>query len=121
MCSGLFARHAIATVPTDTDAELIRLCGAIQANRDVMDALLEAEITIEDEHRTEPALAELLGAEKAILGQIWEVGAPDTVHGAEAMARLALRLAGEGELEHPELLDDANWLAIDALRFFVGR
>jgi len=120
LAAGLFASRAIAAVPTDADVELIRLCAAIHANRDAVDALLGARITIEDEHRTEPALARLFGTEEAILSQIWKVGAPDTARGAKAVALAALRLAGEGEVERPELLDDANWLAVDALRFFVG-
>ena len=114
----LFGPQAISAVPTD--AELIRLCVVIHANRDAMDALLETRVTIEDEHRTEPALTRLFEAEKAVLNQIWEVGTPDTAHGAKAVALTALRLAGAGEVEQPELLDDAGWLAVDALRFLVG-
>ena len=119
LAARLFGPQAIYAVSTDADAELIRLCVAIHANRDAMDALLKARVTIDNEHRTEPALTQLFEAEKAVLNQIWEVGTPDTAHGAKAVALTALRLAGEGEVEQPELLDDAGWLAVDALRFFV--
>lgn len=120
LATGLCVPRATNASPTDADAELIRLCAAIHANRDAMDALLETRITVADEDRTEPALARLFGAEEAILGRIWEIGTPDTAHGAKAVALAALRLGGEGEVEHPELLDDAGWLAVDALRFLVG-
>lgn len=113
------ARRA-ATSPQDADAQLIGLCDKVHANCDRVAALMQTRITIADEHRSEPALSHLFETERAILDQIWKHGTPDTVQGARAVARLSLRLAGEGQVAELELLDAAGWLAVDVLRFVAA-
>ena len=121
--TGLLASAAAVVVaapavarPSGTDAELIRLCNTVVEAEQRMLALFAIRHTVEDEHRTEPELDELLKIEEVALEQIDKLPPPSTREGALAALRAAetqLEIARDGSRVHDT---DAEWLAFLAAR-----
>jgi hypothetical protein len=111
--------RAAQAASTGPDAELIRLCNRLVANRAEWLALINSRHTIEDEKRTEPDNARLLAERHALLDQI--EAAPDlsTMAGAAAMARAALADAPLGVGGHWEATEDCEWLALTVAEYLA--
>jgi hypothetical protein len=99
------------------DAELIRLCDRLAANRAEWFAIMNSRHTIEDEKRTEPDNDRLLAERHARLDQI--EAAPDlsTMAGAAAMARAAMADTPVGVDGHWEAREDNEWLALTVAEY----
>jgi hypothetical protein len=109
--------RAVLAAGAGPDAEQIRLCDRLAANRAEWFALINSRHTIEDEKRTEPDNDRLLAERRALLDQI--EAAPDlsTTAGAAAIARAALADAPVGVDGHWEAREDNEWLALTVAQY----
>ncbi len=111
-------KAAMAT--PEQDAEIIRVCDELLANKAEFDALFSRRVSIQDEERTNPELEALSAREAEIQDRLSDLPPPSTLAGAQAMARVAVSrwwmLNGEDEL-YAEDFD--SWGNLSILQFLA--
>lgn len=111
------ATPALAATISNPDAELIRLCGQIEALEERYVAILRAQVTEEDEKRDDPAL-EAIGDEKHRLFEL--LPEPTTMEGAKALARAAVATAPHYRDGSLVTGDMTEWMAYAAVEFLAS-
>ena len=103
-----------------TDAELIRLCDRLTANRMAWLTLFASRHSVEDERRTEPENERQSYERDTLLDQIDAAPQLSTMAAAVAMARAAIADAPLGLDNHWEARSQHEWLALMVAEFLAG-